>query len=106
MEGLPKGLATPIGERGVGLSGGQAQRLALTRIFLSAAELVLLDEPTVSLDEVTEKQVIRSLQRLVEEGRTLVIATHHTAVMAMASRQLALQDGRLVDAGGCGEEDA
>ncbi len=106
VEGLPKGLATPIGERGVGLSGGQAQRLALTRIFLSAAELVLLDEPTVSLDEATEAQVIRSLQRLVEEGRTLVIATHHTAVMAMASRQLALQDGRLVDAGGCGEEDA
>lgn len=103
VEGLPKGLDTPIGERGVGLSGGQAQRLALARVFLSKAELVLLDEPTVSLDEATEAQVIRSLQRLVEEGRTLVIATHHTAVMAMASRQLALQDSRLVRDRSCGE---
>ena len=107
VEGLPKGLDTSIGERGVGLSGGQAQRLALARIFLSTAELVLLDEPTVSLDEAAEAQVIRSLQRLVEEGRTLVIATHHTAVMAMASRQLALQGGRLVSDSGCeGENDA
>ena len=107
VEGLPKGLDTRIGERGVGLSGGQAQRLALARIFLSTAELVLLDEPTVSLDEAAEAQVIRSLQRLVEEGRTLVIATHHTAVMAMASRQLALQGGRLVSDSGCeGENDA
>ena len=107
VEGLPKGLDTRIGERGVGLSGGQAQRLALARIFLSTAELVLLDEPTVSLDEAAEAQVIRSLQRLVEEGRTLVIATHHTAVMAMASRQLVLQGGRLVSDSGCeGENDA
>lgn len=92
---LPAGIDTQLGERGVGLSGGQAQRLALARVFLSRADLVLLDEPTASLDDTTEARVIESLSRLAEEGGTLVIATHHPALMAMASRRLALRDGQL-----------
>ncbi|QOR38731.1 thiol reductant ABC exporter subunit CydD [Billgrantia diversa] len=91
---LPLGIDTRLGERGAGLSGGQAQRLALARVFLSDADLVLLDEPTASLDETSEARVIESLQSLIEEGRTLIIATHHPALMAMASRRLALAEGR------------
>ena len=81
---LPEGLDTLIGERGVGLSGGQAQRLALARVYLSNAPLVLLDEPTASLDQETEQFVMAALLELAQEGRTLVIATHHPAVIAVA----------------------
>ncbi|MDW7746004.1 thiol reductant ABC exporter subunit CydD [Halomonas sp.] len=91
LVGLPRGLETRLGERGVGLSGGQAQRLALARVFLSRASLVLLDEPTASLDAETEGQLIEALQGLAEEGRALVIATHHPALMALASRRLSLE---------------
>ncbi|MGS2742142.1 thiol reductant ABC exporter subunit CydD [Halomonas sp. LS-001] len=92
---LPHGIETPISERGVGLSGGQAQRLALARVFLSAAPLVLLDEPTASLDEATEKAVMSALETLHQEGRTLVIATHHPALMALASRHWHIEQGKL-----------
>src|SRR5690554_5014862 len=90
-----EGLDTPLGERGAGLSGGQAQRLALARIFLADAPLVLLDEPTASLDADTEAVVITALEALARQGRTLVIATHHPALIAMAGRRLHLAEGRL-----------
>ncbi|MDT0499637.1 MULTISPECIES: thiol reductant ABC exporter subunit CydD [unclassified Halomonas] len=87
---LPRGLDTPLGERGAGLSGGQAQRLALARVFLCDAPLVLLDEPTASLDAATEADIIAALGELALEGRCLVIATHHPALMALADRRLML----------------
>nr|WP_298522842.1 thiol reductant ABC exporter subunit CydD [uncultured Halomonas sp.] len=93
VSALPKGLTTHLGERGLGLSGGQAQRLALARVFLSKAPLVLLDEPTASLDADSETQVVTSLKRLVAQGRTVVIATHHPALMALADRVLRLERG-------------
>ncbi|MCH4563705.1 thiol reductant ABC exporter subunit CydD [Halomonas sp. EGI 63088] len=96
VAGLPQGLATPLGERGVGLSGGQAQRLALARVFLSPAPLVLLDEPTASLDADTEARVVAALGELAGAGRSLVIATHHPALMALADRRLELVGGRAV----------
>lgn len=92
---LPDGIDTALGERGLGLSGGQAQRLALARIFLSTAPLVLLDEPTVNLDAESEAQVIASLQALAAQGRTLIVATHHEALMAMVGRILTLERGVL-----------
>ena len=91
LDCLPEGLATSLGERGEGLSGGQVQRLALARVFLSPAPLVLLDEPTASLDAQTEARVIEALKQLAAEGRTLVIATHHPALLSLADRRLALE---------------
>ncbi|XKH61564.1 thiol reductant ABC exporter subunit CydD [Halomonas sediminis] len=94
---LPAGIDTPIGERGFGLSGGQAQRLALARVFLSQAPLVLLDEPTASLDEATEQDVIAALQTLRHAGRTLVIATHHPALMALTDRHWQIRNGHVLE---------
>ncbi len=95
LASAPAGLDTPLGERGVGLSGGEGQRLALARVFLSPAKLVLLDEPTAALDPETERDVIAGLTRLAASGRTLIIATHHPAIMAMADRVYAIEAGRL-----------
>lgn len=86
----PQGLATPLGEGGRGLSGGQLRRLALARVFLSDAPLVLLDEPTTGLDRDSENAVIAGLERLAKSGRALVIATHHQQLLAAADRVLTL----------------
>ncbi len=92
---LPDGLGTRIGEGGFGLSGGQAQRLAIARAFLCAAPVLLLDEPTSQLDPATERDVLDSLRRLLI-GRTAIVASHSTAVHAFAGRRLDLLDGRAV----------
>jgi ATP-binding cassette subfamily C protein CydD len=72
---LPHGLETQIGEAGFGLSGGQAQRIAIARAFLKDAPLLLLDEPTAHLDPAIERDVLESLKRLAI-GRTVVLASH------------------------------
>ncbi|WP_251978200.1 thiol reductant ABC exporter subunit CydD [Salinicola avicenniae] len=96
LAAAPAGIHTALGERGVGMSGGEAQRLALARVFLSPAHLVLLDEPTAALDPKTEQLVIEGLRRLAAEGRTLLVATHHPAIMGMAGRLYAIEQGHLV----------
>jgi ATP-binding cassette subfamily C protein CydD len=72
---LPLGLETRIGEAGFGLSGGQAQRIAIARAFLKDAPLLLLDEPTAHLDPGIERDVLESLKRLAI-GRTVIMASH------------------------------
>ncbi|WP_259054018.1 thiol reductant ABC exporter subunit CydD [Methylohalomonas lacus] len=100
LERQPRGLATPIDERGSGISGGQAQRLALARVFLSAAPLVLLDEPSAHLDAHSEAHVLRSLQALAAQGRTLLVASHHAAVHELADRRIQLDAGQLIEGHG------
>ena len=90
---LPEKLATRIGEGGYGLSGGQAQRIAIARAFLKNAPLLLLDEPTSHLDPATEGEVLESLRRLVL-GRTVILASHSTAAQAIPGRRIDLVHGK------------
>ncbi|WP_343649858.1 thiol reductant ABC exporter subunit CydD [Stenotrophomonas sp.] len=93
---LPQGLDTLIGERGFGLSGGEARRIGLARLLLRDPQVLLLDEPTAFLDADTEAALLRSLAAYAR-GRTVVVATHSPAVIAWADRCLLLPEGRLVD---------
>jgi ATP-binding cassette subfamily C protein CydD len=86
---LPRGLDTPLGERGAGLSAGERQRVALARAFLRDAPLLLLDEPTANLDGATEEAVVDAVGELVR-GRTAVIAAHRPALVELADRVLPL----------------
>jgi ATP-binding cassette subfamily C protein CydD len=90
---LPLGLETQVGEGGYGLSGGQAQRIAIARAFLKNAPLLLLDEPTAHLDPATEAEVLESLKRLTI-GRTVILASHSSAAHGFGGRRLDLRAGR------------
>ncbi|RRN78206.1 thiol reductant ABC exporter subunit CydD [Pseudoxanthomonas sp. SGD-10] len=83
---LPRGLDTPLAQRGQGVSGGQAQRIALARMFLSDAPVLLLDEPTAHLDDASRDRVLAEIAAFAR-GRTLVVATHDPVVAAIAGRQ-------------------
>jgi ATP-binding cassette, subfamily C, bacterial CydD len=99
---LPQGYETEIGERGTRLSAGQVQRLAIARAFLKNAPLLVLDEPTSSLDPESETLIRQALERLVQERTVLVIA-HRLNTIAQAQQIAVLEDGRLVEVG-CYEE--
>lgn len=92
---LPNGLATRIGEKGFGLSGGEAQRVALARIYLRSPRIILLDEPTAHLDAATEAYVAEGLLAF-SAGRTLVVATHSLALAARMGDVFRLAGGRLL----------
>ncbi len=92
---LPEGLETRIGEGGFGLSGGEAQRIAIARAYLKNAPLLLLDEPTAHLDPATEAEVIASLRRLAL-GRTVILASHSAAAREFGGRRVDLRAGRVV----------
>lgn len=94
----PHGLDTVIGEQGLGLSVGQAQRIALARAYLKDAPFMLLDEPTASLDKATEARIIKGLDDWTR-GRTLVMATHRPAPLALADRIIILNNGKLAAQG-------
>ncbi len=95
---LPDGLDTVIGERGVKMSGGQKQRLAIARIFLKNPPILILDEATSALDTETERAIQQSLSEL-SEGRTTLVIAHRLATIANADRILVVEGGRIAEQG-------
>ena len=94
IERLPDGYHTQLGERGLQLSAGQRQRIALARAFLRNAPLLLLDEPTAHLDPFSAGELHSALTELAA-GRTVIEVTHNPGLAGPASRVLTLTDGRL-----------
>lgn len=94
IEALPLGYETMLGERGVKLSTGQRQRIAIARAVLKDPAVLLLDEPTAALDAETEERLVRSLAAW-GKGRTLFVVTHRAQTAAMADQVLSLDHGRV-----------
>jgi ATP-binding cassette, subfamily C, bacterial CydD len=89
---LPEGWSARVGQGGRGLSAGQRQRLALTRVLLSDAPLVVLDEPTAHLDAGAEQAVLAALRALRDQGRTVVVVAHRPALTALADHVVTISD--------------
>jgi subfamily B ATP-binding cassette protein MsbA len=98
IEEMPDGYDTMVGERGVTLSGGQCQRIAIARAVIRDTPLLILDEPTVGLDASSERSVIEALDKLMK-GRTSVVIAHHLATICRADVIFVLKDSELVEQG-------
>ena len=94
--GLPKGIDTVIGERGHGLSEGQAQRIAIARAFLRKAPFLILDEATSALDEKTELEVLQGLKELSPRPTCLII-THRKSILPYCDRELQIVDKQVME---------
>lgn len=95
----PYGLDLMIKDGGAGLSVGQKQSVQLARMLLSQSDILLLDEPTASLDPTVEAQVIQTLARFAEH-KTLVLVTHRTPILAMVDRIIVMAEGQIIADGG------
>lgn len=95
---LPHGYATPLAEAGGTLSGGERQRLGIARALLKDARILILDEPTSSLDAISEESVFKAL-RTLREGRTTIVIAHRLSTIRDAHRIMVLHEGRLIAQG-------
>ena len=95
---MPEGLETQVGEAGLGLSGGQAQRLSLARAFLADRPVLLLDEPTSQVDLASEAAIVESLEQLAQ-GRTVVTISHRVGALTAADRTVRVEGGTVHEVG-------
>ena len=91
----PKGYELMIREKGLGLSGGQKQAINLARSLLHDPQILLLDEPTSSMDQTTEQQVVQSLRDNCTE-KTMLIVTHRNPILTMVDRVLIIENGAVI----------
>ncbi len=95
---LPQGYDTQVGERGLRLSGGERQRISLARAFLKDAPVLVLDEPTSSVDVKTEAGILDAMERLMQ-GRTTLVIAHRGSTLRHCEAILRIEEGRLADFG-------
>jgi len=98
IRSLPDGYATMVGERGLAVSAGERQRIALARAFLADPAVLVMDEPTAALDAISQRQIIEGA-RAVMRGRTTLLITHRREVAMAADHVVVLDGARVVDAG-------
>ena len=96
IDSLEEGIDTYLGDRANEISGGQAQRIAIARAMLKDADIILLDEPTSSLDKETTTEVLEALDRLME-GKTVVHVTHHPDLLKGYDRIITVKEGRFYE---------
>lgn len=97
IDELPQGLETVIGEKGMGLSEGQLQRLAIARSLLSGSPVLLLDEATSALDEATEKKLLTNLKCL--KNVTCIIVSHKKAALEICNKYVRIENGKIISEG-------
>jgi ATP-binding cassette subfamily B protein len=96
IDDLPQGYDTLVGERGMRLSGGERQRIALARAFLRDAPILILDEPTSSVDVGTEAGIMEAMERLMA-GRTTIMIAHRLATLDVCDIALEFEMGQIID---------
>ena len=98
IKNLPNGLDTIVGEKGIRLSGGQQQRIGIARALYRDPEILILDEATSSLDQLTEKKIMESIQFL-KRKKTLIIVTHRLSTVQNCDRILFIEKGKIIKQG-------
>ncbi len=93
---LPMGMDTKVSESGTSLSGGQKQRIAIARALLKQAPIICMDEPTSALDNKSEKLIMGSLGKLIE-NKTVILVTHRLPLLKLMDKIYVLMDGKLID---------
>lgn len=95
---LTQGYQTVLGENGKGISGGERQRIALARAFLRDVPIIILDEPTSSLDSITENNIMENLKDMIK-GKTTIIVSHRLSSLKLCNKLYLLSDGNILEQG-------